>query len=73
MAKQAEFDEIEARYIANWIRRCNAMDVGERGGSCRHCPEVNGNCTGGLMERAAVQLELAAKMNRETTGRTRRY
>lgn len=73
MAKQAEFDEIEARYIANWIRRCNAMDAGERGGSCRHCPEYEGECSTGLTERAAVQLELAVKMAKQTTGRVRRY
>lgn len=64
MAKQGAFDEIEARYIATWMRRCNSMDAGERGGSCKFCPEVNGNCTSGLMERAAVQLELAAKMKK---------
>lgn len=61
MGKTEAFDPIEARYIANWMRRCNAMDAGERGGSCKYCPEVHGNCTTGLMERAAVQLELAAK------------
>lgn len=64
MAKKVAFDPIEAQYMANWMRRCNAMDAGERGGSCKFCPEVNGNCTSGLMERAAVQLELAAKMKK---------
>lgn len=56
------FDPYEARYVAKWMRRCNAMDACERGGSCKHCPEVNGECTSGLMERAAKQLEEAAKM-----------
>ena len=64
MAKQEAFDEIEARYIATWMRRCNAMDAGERGGSCRHCPEYGAGCTSGLMQRAAAQLELAAKMKK---------
>lgn len=59
MAKKGTFDPVEAKYLVTWMRRCNAMDAGERGGSCKHCPEVNGNCTSGLMERAAVQLELA--------------
>lgn len=61
MAKKAAFDPIEAQYLVTWLRRCNAMDAGERSGSCKYCPEVNGNCTSGLMERAAVQLELAIK------------
>ena len=63
MAKKEAFDPIEARYIINWMRRCNAMDAGERGGGCRHCPEVDGLCTSGLMERAAKQLELAIKID----------
>lgn len=64
MAKQEAFDEIEARCIATWMRRCNSMEANERGGSCKHCPEYAGDCTSGLMERAAVQLELAAKMKK---------
>lgn len=64
MAKKATFDPIEAQYLVTWMRRCNAMEAGERGGSCKHCPEVNGGCTSGLMERAAVQLELAARMKK---------
>lgn len=62
MKKKGNFDPLEARYMITWMRRCNAMEVGERGGGCRYCPEVNNQCSAGLMERAAKQLEEAVKI-----------
>lgn len=64
--KKEAFDEIEAQYVANWLRRCNAMDAGERADWCRRCPEYERECTAGLMERAAKQLELAARMKKRS-------
>ena len=61
MAKKKAFDPIDARYTANWLRKCVAMERGEMSERCRYCPEEGDDCINRLMERAAGNLEAAAR------------
>lgn len=59
--KKVEFDAYDARYIANWLRKCVAMERGERADRCKYCPCDGDDCMNRLMERAAAHLEAAAR------------
>lgn len=61
MAKKNPFDPIDARYTANWLRKCVAMERGELSEKCKYCPAAGNDCINRLMERAADNLEAAAR------------
>lgn len=59
--KKNAFDPIDARYTANWLRKCVAMERGEMSEKCKYYPEAGDDCINRLMERAAGHLETAAR------------
>ncbi len=62
MAKNKQaFDAYDAKYIANWLRNCAAMDRGEISQRCKYCPCAGEDCINNIMLKAASILEDAAR------------
>lgn len=62
MAKKKQaFDAYDAKYIANWLKKCVAMDRGEMSYKCKYCPCAGDDCINNLMTKAASILEDAAR------------
>ncbi len=62
MAKsKTTFDAYDAKYTANWMRKCVAMDRGEMSEKCKYCPCAGDDCINRIMTKAAGLLEDAAR------------
>lgn len=55
------FDDHDAMYTANWLKKCVAMDRGEMSQKCKYCPCAGEDCINRLMTKAADILENAAR------------
>ncbi len=59
--KKQVFDAYDAKYTANWLKKCVAMDRGEMSQQCKYCPCAGDDCINNLMTKAASILEDAAR------------